>query len=131
MWFWYFMLVCDLMIPALMIITGNMMWKHPPGKINNVIGYRTTRSMKNAETWKFAQNHCGRLWWKIGWIMLIPSFIIHFPFYHSSQNVIGVAGAILCTVQCMILILSIFPTERALKRRFDHKEESNGSGSTV
>lgn len=118
MWFWWFMFVCDLLTPILMIVAGNMMWKHAPKKINGAIGYRTARSMKNMETWKFAHDYCGRLWWKIGWIMLIPSLVIHVPLYHSPENMIGTTGAILCTIQCAILILSIFPTERALKRNF-------------
>lgn len=42
MWFWWFMLVCDLLIPVLMIMFGKVMWKHPPGKINGMIGYRDT-----------------------------------------------------------------------------------------
>lgn len=118
MWFWWFIFVCDLLIPILMVIAGSMMWKHAPEKINGIIGYRTARSMKNTDTWKFAQDYCGRLWWKIGWIILIPSFAIHIPFYHSSEDMIGIVAAILCTIQCVILILSIFPTERALKRTF-------------
>lgn len=121
MWFWWFMFVCDLLIPMLMIIAGRMMWKHPPKKINAIIGYRTSRSMKSVETWKFAQEYCGKLWWKIGWIMLIPSVIIHFPFFGSSDNAIGIVGGILCTVQCIILIAAIFPTEIALKKRFDNQ----------
>ena len=66
MWFWWFIFVCDLLIPIIMITAGNMMWKHAPKKINRIIGYRTARSMKNIDTWNFAQKHCGRLWWKIG-----------------------------------------------------------------
>ncbi len=118
MWFWWFIFVCDLLIPITMIIAGNMMWKHAPKKINGIIGYRTARSMKNIDTWKFAQAHCGRLWRKIGWVILIPSVVIHFPFYHSSENIIGTVAAILCTTQCLILVLAIFPTEYALKRTF-------------
>ncbi len=118
MWFWWFIFVCDLLIPILMIIAGNMMWKHAPEKINGIIGYRTARSMKNTDTWKFAQDYCGRLWWKMGWIMFIPSVVIHFPFYQSSENVIGIVAAIVCTIQCLILVFTIFPTERALKRTF-------------
>ncbi len=38
MWFWWFIFVCDLLIPILMIIAGNMMWKHAPEKINGIIG---------------------------------------------------------------------------------------------
>lgn len=112
------MFISDLLIPILMIVGGNMMWKHAPKKINGVIGYRTARSMKNIDTWKFAQDYCGRLWRKIGWAILIPSAAIHFPFYYSSEDTVGTVGAILCTIQCVVLVASIFPTERALKRAF-------------
>ncbi len=118
MWFWWFMFVCDIEIPIFMIAAGYMMWKHPSKKINGAFGYRTARSMKNIETWNFANNHCGRLWWKLGWILLIPSVVIQFPFYHSSQNAIGILGEIVCAIQCVALVVSIFPTERALKKNF-------------
>lgn len=118
MWFWWFMFICDLLIPILMIVAGNMMRKHSPKKINGLIGYRSARSMKNIDTWKFAHDYCGRLWWKTGWIMLIPSLVIHFPFYHSSENTVGTVGIILCIIQSAVLLLSIFPTEKALKRAF-------------
>lgn len=121
MWFWWFMFICDLLIPILMMGCGRMMWKHPPKNINGIIGYRTKLSMKNPETWKFAQDYCGRLWWKIGCVMLIPSAIIHFPFYNSPENSVGIVGSIVCTAQCAILIASIFPTERALKKRFNNE----------
>ena len=118
MWFWWFMFVCNLIIPVLLLIAGRMMWKHCPKKINMVYGYRTERSMKNMDTWKFAHEYCGRLWWKLGLILLIPSVLIQLPFYHSNENVVGIVGAVLCTVQVIVLIASIFPTEAALKRTF-------------
>lgn len=118
MWFWWFMLACDLLVPVTMIVCGNMMWKHAPKSINGIIGYRTRRSMENTETWKFANAYCGRLWWKIGWGMLIPSIIIHIPFYHGSENVIGSVGGVLCMVQCAILFVPIVLTEKALKGNF-------------
>lgn len=118
MWFWWFMFIFDLLIPMLMILLGRMMWKHPPGSINWVIGYRTSRSMKNMDTWKFAHDYCGRLWWKIGWAMLIPSVVIHFPFYNSSENTIGIVGGILCGLQCVALLVPVYFTEKALKRNF-------------
>lgn len=46
MWFWWFILICDCIIPVLMIIAGRMMWKHCPKKINGIVGYRTKMSMK-------------------------------------------------------------------------------------
>lgn len=118
MWFWWFMFGCDILIPVTMIKGGRMMWKHCPENINGFIGYRTSRSMRNMDMWKFANEYCGKLWRKIGWITLIPSIIIHIPFYGTEDNTIGVVGGILVIIQVIILIVSIFPTERALKRNF-------------
>lgn len=119
MWFWWLMLICDLIIPIIMLVVGRMMWKHCPKQINRVIGYRTARSMKNMDTWKFAHEYCGQLWWRIGLIMLVPSVIIHIPFYCSDDNIIGIVTLILVAIQVIVLIASIFPTEAALKKRFN------------
>lgn len=118
MWFWWFMLCCDILIPIIMIIGGRVMWKHPPKEINGMMGYRTSRSMKNMDTWTFAHDYCGRLWWKIGWIILIPSIIVHILIYGQSDNVVGIVGGILVLIQTIILVVSIFPTEKALKNTF-------------
>ena len=119
MWFWWFMLISDLLIPMIMIIGGWMMWRHTPKNIIGFVGYRTPRSMKNRDTWDFAHIYCGRLWWKIGWMMLVPSVIVNIPFYGSTDDKIGGAGVILITIQTAVLIVSIFPTEKALKNNFD------------
>ena len=79
-----------------MVVGGRMMWKHCPKHINGMLGYRTTRSRKNMDTWKFAHDYCGKLWWKIGWVMIIPSALVHIPLYHSDENTIGVAGGNPC-----------------------------------
>ena len=118
MWFWWFMFVCNLLIPVILIVVGRMMWKHCPKKINWVFGYRTSRSMKNMDTWQFAHKYCGKLWWKLGWLSLIPSIVVLIPFYNSSEEVIGIIGLIICIIQMVILIASAFPTEAALKNTF-------------
>lgn len=118
MWFWWFLFVCDLLIPILMIVLGRMMWKHPPKKINRIVGYRTSASMRNMDTWKFAHDYCGRLWWKTGWILLIPSAAVHIPFYNGSEHAIGAVSGMLCVIQCVFLIAPVFPTERALRKKF-------------
>lgn len=118
MGFWWFMFCCDLIVPLIMIAGGRLLWKHPPTGVNMVYGYRTKRSMRNADTWQFAQVYCGRIWWKVGWLLLLLSALVQLPFCRSSQTVIGGLGAALCTVQCMVMIVSVFPTERALKKNF-------------
>lgn len=74
--------------------------------------------MKNMDTWKFAHDYCGKLWWKLGWISLVVSTVVQIPFFNSSEDVIGKVGGIICTVQLIVLIASIFPTEAALKKTF-------------
>ncbi len=95
-----------------------MMWKHCPKEINGLIGYRTKRSMKNEDTWKFANNFCGKLWWIMGWIILLPSVLVQIPFYNSTYTTIGIAIAITAIVQISALIISIIPTEIALSKNF-------------
>lgn len=109
---------CDLLIPIMMIIFGRLMWKNPPKNINRLMGYRTARSMKNMDTWNFAHDYIGKLWWKLGWMLLVLSMIAHIPFYSSTDNEIGIISLIVVIVQIVVLIGSIFPAERALKNTF-------------
>ena len=51
--------------------------------------------------------------------VFIPSALIHIPLYHSDKNTIGFAGVILVTIQCFIMIVSIYPTEKALQKHFN------------
>ena len=111
--------ICNLLVPLLMIIFGRIMYKHAPKSINGVYGYRTSMSMKNEDTWKFAHDYCGRLWYKIGLIMLIPSVLVQLPFVKSSTDTIGIMTVVLETVQICVMIASIFPTEKALRKTFD------------
>ena len=115
MWLWWFWLICDLLIPFVMIVVGKMSWKHCPKNINSLIGYRTTRSMKSMDTWKFAHEYCGKLWWKLGWLIMILTALLYIPLYQSNDHTIGIAGVVLITIQCIVLIISIYPTEKALK----------------
>lgn len=115
---WWFMLCCDMLIPALMIIGGRIMWKHPPKEINDLIGYRTSRSMKNIDTWIFAHKYSGKLWWSIGWLITPITIVAHVPFYASSDHSVEILSLILIAIQTILLIFTIFLTERALKKRF-------------
>lgn len=116
---WWIVFMFDLLIPVMMIGFGRIMYRSAPKDINYIFGYRTTRSMKNEDTWKFAHEYCGRLWCRIGLIMLIFTAIVHIPFYNSSKDTIGIVATIVMTVQVVALIASIFPTEIALKKTFN------------
>lgn len=119
MGFWLFMTICNLMIPVLLIVMGKVFIKNPPRKINGIYGYRTLRSRKNQETWDFAHFYCGKLWWKAGWIMLPLTVIAMLPVSGKNDDVIGGVGAAVVIVECIVLFVTVFSTERALDRKFD------------
>lgn len=119
MWFWWFVLVSDMLVPVIQIIAGWIMWKYCPSSINNVLGYRTKWSKKNQDTWEFAHKHCGRTWWKVGLVLLVLTVAVHIPFYGADEDTIGNLCLIVTGVQLVALIGSVFPTERALKRTFN------------
>lgn len=110
---------CNLLIPIVMVIFGNVFTKHPPGSINMAYGYRTKRSMKNQETWDFAHEYCGRIWKNAGIITLIISLLISFAVFFLDDDGAGYISLILVHLQLVILIGSIYPVEKALKKNFD------------
>ncbi|HBA67867.1 MAG TPA: hypothetical protein DCZ40_00690 [Lachnospiraceae bacterium] len=119
MGFWIFLTICNLMIPILMIVIGKVFINHPPKKVNGIYGYRTSRSMKNQDTWNFAHLYCGKLWWKIGWIMLPLSVIGMLPAIGKNDNMAGGWGAAVITAECIAMLMTIFFVERALAKKFD------------
>lgn len=118
MGFWIFMLIIDMMLPLMMIAFGKLFLKYPPKEINAVFGYRTSRSMKNKETWEFAHRYCGKLWYRCGWVMLLVSVAALLPVMGKEEGVTGTVGGIICAAQVLVLIGSIYPVEKALKKKF-------------
>jgi len=119
MFFLIFMTVSNFLIPVFMIIYGKVFLKHPPKIINSIYGYRTTMSGKNQDTWDFAHQYCGKLWWKLGWIMFVVTVIAMLPLLGKDADSVGLWGGIFELVQGAVLIVSIFLTEKALRKNFD------------
>ena len=107
------------MIPVLMIVIGKVFLKNPPKKINGIYGYRTPRSKKNQDTWNFAHLYCGKLWWKIGWVMLPLAVIAMFPAIEKNDNIVGGLGAAVVAAECIALLMTVFAVERALAKKFE------------
>lgn len=136
MGFWIFMLTMELLIPVTMIGYGKIFLKKVPKEINGMVGYRTSMSMKNKETWEFAHLYCGKLWYRLGWVSLFPSVIAMLFVIGKDNDTVGYRGLIITIIQCVLLIGPIFPTERALRRNFDrdgrrlqNKEGNKKNGS--
>ena len=119
MGFWIFMLCTVLLVPLIMLFFGLYFKNKSPKEINSLFGYRTTMSMKNKDTWEFAHHYCGRLWLVLGMIMLPLSVIPMLFFINQDIDVVGIAGGIIEGIQVVVLLISIYPTEKALKKTFD------------
>lgn len=117
--FWIFMLIMDLLIPFTMIGFGKAFVNKPPKSINYLFGYRTTMSMKNKDTWEFAHKYCGKLWFKLGVWLLPISILPLLLVFGKDITTIGIVGGIVCCVQIIPLVVSLIPTEIALKKTFD------------
>lgn len=116
---WVFTFVMDMLIPLTMIGFGKLFLKNAPKEINAVFGYRTSMSMKNKDTWEFAHKYCGRLWYRCGTVLLLVSAVAMLFTIGRSESVTGTVAAVVCALQIVFLIGSIYPTEKALKQNFD------------
>ena len=119
MGFWVYMLVMALAVPAVMIGFGALWLRKPPANISAVYGYRTTRSMKNRDTWVFAHRYCGRIWLVCGCILAPVSLAAMLLVLGEGTGTVGTMGTVVLFAQLVPLVGSIVPTERALKRTFD------------
>ena len=101
-------------IPLLIIFVGNWMLKKTPKKINWFIGYRTRKSMENEKNWKVANQYCGKLWIKVGIIMLLISSLLFALLYFKLLIVTETLIAIFILFQVAIIVLSIFVVENKI-----------------
>ena len=117
--FYIYMLLTSLLIPVIMLVFGWIFRRQAPKKINVWYGYRSARSMKNEDTWVFAHQHIGRTWMLVGVVLLVVSVIPMIAVYGKDDDTVSVVSLVLTVIQLIPLIVSLIPTERALKRTFD------------
>lgn len=86
-------------VPFVFLICGIISQKKPPKNINSLYGYRTARSMRDKQSWDWAQKQMS----------------VYFIFYAVASLVVGIALALLCRflfdrdyMPCVILLLQTF-----------------------
>lgn len=132
--FWGLMFIVVLITPLIMIVVGNRFVKNPTGVINEEYGYRTEMSMKNQDTWDFANRYCGRVWRTIGAMFLPVILIVMLIVRNFSNMVVGITALALIAAQVLSMYAIVFFVEKALRRTFDEngkrrkpfKNESSG-----
>lgn len=127
---WLFMLVCNLLIPAVAIWYGRRFERNPPKEPNAWFGYRTNRSMKSREAWNFAQRKMGEVWGRWGFVMLPLAVLAQaLTLLCADLEAMCMWSLPITAAEVTALLLSMIPVERALKQNFDEngrrrKEES-------
>ena len=121
---WYdcaILLVDVFAVPAILLVFGWRFMKKPPQDINGAYGYRTSMSMKNQDTWEFAHQVCGRVWWRMGWLVLALSaaLLAWMETRPGGEQTNWLLGALVALAEAAVVILTIIPVERALKKTFD------------
>ena len=119
MGFWIFMCVTVLLTPFVMISIGGLFSRSAPKEINSVFGYRTSMSMKSAETWQFAHHYFGKIRRTLGWILIILSVIPILFVIGKGNDPVGNMGLIITFLQLISVIHPIFFIEKALRAHFD------------
>ena len=117
--FWILMLFCVFITPFIMLLFGLYFRKGKPEEPNWAFGYRTKLSMQNHDTWYVAHVYCGKLWGNISKIIIPISIIPMFFCINTNNNTVGTVGGIVCCVQAVSMIASIFFVERKLNKMFN------------
>ncbi|MBQ8546823.1 MAG: SdpI family protein [Clostridia bacterium] len=119
MGFWIFMLIMSLLVPLVMIVFGIIFLINAPKGINYIYGYRTRRSMKSKEAWKYSHRLLGILWIIFG-IIFLPIALIPMLFViNKGEDIISIVGAIITLVSFIPMCIPIIFVERGLKINFD------------
>ena len=75
--------------------------------------------MKNQETWIFAHQTCGKIWHRLGWILLVISVAGTFFVWNQEMEVASIWCSGVLLIQILILIATMVPVEAALDKTFD------------
>ena len=117
------------LIPVLCFIFGILLYKHEPKKINGCYGYRTCRSMKNEDTWKFANNLLGRLWLGGGAVLIVISAAAVLAVNASRHDMFAAVSGLAVIMDLVFMAASIIRVESALKKRFNDDGSRREDGS--
>ena len=118
---WAILLADVLAVPAILLGFGWRFMKRPPQDIDGAYGYRTPMSMKNRDTWEFAHQVCGRVWWRAGWVLLALSaaLLAWMQTRPGGGRTNWLLGILTALGEGAALLLTIIPVERALKKEFN------------
>ncbi|MFR7592748.1 MAG: SdpI family protein [Longibaculum sp.] len=102
------------LIPILMIIFGVSMWFFPPQSKNRRFAYRSQKSMRNEETWEYAQICMGKTWFIVGIVLVFVTMFLIPRLALSSGSLL----IVMLSIQVVFLFLPFAWIEFLLTRKF-------------
>ena len=118
-----FQLLCNLIIPATMILAGLIGVLTPPAKsmkdVGGISGYRSKRSMRTVDTWNFANYNAGISYLFAGFYMIFATGVLCVILSRFSSAVIHGATVVIVLIQIVIFIMPMISVEKKLERYFD------------
>ena len=121
--FW-FLFICNMLIPVTMLVLGYLFKGiHFPKDVNALCGYRTSMSMKMKRPGNSPMPTGEKICWQIGWGVTLVTAFATILSYLAGEEIFNTTSIVLCMGQCAVLLVTIIPVERALKKKFDRNGE--------
>ena len=109
-------LLC-LLMPLALLTVGLILNKYSPKKINSSVGYRTSRSKKNIQTWNEGNNYSVKLLIKYSLLVLLV-IIFAVILVGRSDNSLGAIIMLSIILSLLTIIRIVILTEKHLKNMF-------------
>ena len=116
MWAQLQLFTIPIILGIISILTGFIMFKFPPKRINMLYGYRTKKSISTQETWDYSQKYAANIMMKLGIIVVLLSVVV--SLFSIPQKVIPFIIITGIAIGVLSLISVIFITEHQLKKKF-------------
>jgi len=112
------------MLPLIILAFGLFTRIGLPRRVNWFIGYRTSLACKNQDTWAFAHRYWGKLMIVFGFILTVLSIV---GMLLIARGVFALDPVLISGISAIAalaaVIVSIIPTEMALRKAFDKNGE--------
>lgn len=105
-------ILIDLFILAVPLV----MYFFPPKNINAIYGYRTTRSMKNIDNWRFAQKYVAKRWMLLAPVIIVVQVLLIYFTDHDLRSKSSMIIPISMALYFGGSFICIRRTEQKLKR---------------
>lgn len=100
------------MAGIIFVMAGLVLFKFPPKEINSLYGYRTKNSMKDQDSWDFAQRYSSTELMKFGGLLTLTAVIG--IFFNPGGKIAMFLGL---GLMILIVVIILIRVEKAIKSR--------------